>query len=199
MPSRMSAKSYDISSIRLLIREMLPPSTPAASAQLQLLEELFLHFGPAGYFNAEHLSEEDFFSLAVQIARRFTSNAALIDTEGIGFRSPLIYGKGPTLEGSHWEDQLTAGSSGNGDMSEGPGYNSAMSDEEDSEEEAAAVDLRNVDPEGWQGDRVLYNTTLFMINASWYYELHAATEDGDTGRIFEVLKVGFHLESFRSC
>ncbi|KAG9042732.1 hypothetical protein FS837_010458 [Tulasnella sp. UAMH 9824] len=28
-----------------------------------------------------------------------------------------------------------------------------------------------------------------MANASWYYELHVVTKDGDTGRIFEVLNV----------
>lgn len=95
---------------------MLPPSTPTPSAKLQLLEELSLHFGPAGYFNAEHLSEDDFFSLAVQIARRFTSNAALIDTEGSGFRSPLVYGKGSTPDGPiHWEDTIIEPSGGDGD------------------------------------------------------------------------------------
>lgn len=178
---------------------MLPPSTPPPSVKLQLLEELSLHFGPTGYFDAESLSGDDLFSLAVQIARRFTSNAALTDAEGSGFRSPLVYGKGPTPSGpSHWEDITVEGSGGDGDMSEVPGYTSATSSGEDSDNEAAAVDLRNIDPEGWQGDRVLYNATLFMINASWYYELHAATEDGDTGRIFEVLKVGFHLWSLKS-
>lgn len=74
-----------------------------------------------------------------------------------------------------------------------------MSGKENSEDEAEAVDLRNLDPEGWQRDRVLYNATLFMINASWYYELHAATEDSNTGRIFEVLKVGLHFWLLISC
>lgn len=177
---------------------MLPPSTPTPSSRLQLLEELSFHFGSTGHFNGEHLSEDDLFSLAVQLARRFTSNAALGDTEGIGFRSPLVYGNGSLSQRSVLEEDIVIEGS-KGVVSEGADSSSATSGEENSEDEAEAVDLENLDPEGWQGDRVLYNATLFMINASWYYELHAATEYGDTGRIFEVLKVGLHFWPLISC
>lgn len=79
----------------------------------------------------------------------------------------------------------------------GPDNSDGEGDSEE-EEEAENIDLANLDPENWQGDRVLYNITLFMTHASWYYELHVATEDGDTGRIFEVQKVSTMPSSFQA-
>lgn len=65
-------------------------------------------------------------------------------------------------------------------------------DDSDSDEEPLVLEGATEEAD-WKGDRALWNTTLFMVHASWYYEFQAATQDGDPGRVLEVMKVSRYL------
>lgn len=42
---------------------------------------------------------------------------------------------------------------------------------------------------GFDGDRVLRNSELFLIDFGWWIEMAWAVPEGDIGRVFEILKV----------
>ncbi|KAJ7870106.1 hypothetical protein B0H14DRAFT_3440329 [Mycena olivaceomarginata] len=43
--------------------------------------------------------------------------------------------------------------------------------------------------EGFDGDRVLSNSILFLMEFGWWIELNYAIPEGDVGRVFEILKI----------
>lgn len=45
------------------------------------------------------------------------------------------------------------------------------------------------EPPGFDGDRVLSNAILFLMEFGWWIELNYAIPEGDVGRVFEILKV----------
>ncbi|KAF7372416.1 hypothetical protein MVEN_00102800 [Mycena venus] len=44
------------------------------------------------------------------------------------------------------------------------------------------------EPPGFDGDRVLSNAILFLMEFGWWIELNYAIPEGDVGRVFEILK-----------
>lgn len=42
---------------------------------------------------------------------------------------------------------------------------------------------------GFDGDRVLSNSILFLMEFGWWIELNYAIPEGDVGRVFEIFKV----------
>jgi hypothetical protein len=63
--------------------------------------------------------------------------------------------------------------------------------EEASPESAADKDGPKIhkEPLGFNGDRVLSNTILFLMEFGWRVELNYAIPEGDVGRVLEILKV----------
>ncbi|KAJ7886538.1 hypothetical protein B0H14DRAFT_3729305 [Mycena olivaceomarginata] len=45
------------------------------------------------------------------------------------------------------------------------------------------------EPPGFDGDRVLSNAILFLMEFGWWIELNYAIPEGDVGRVFEILKI----------
>lgn len=45
------------------------------------------------------------------------------------------------------------------------------------------------EPPGFNGDRVLSNAILFLMEFGWWVELNYAIPEGDVGRVLEILKV----------
>ncbi|KAJ7675501.1 hypothetical protein B0H17DRAFT_1140257 [Mycena rosella] len=45
------------------------------------------------------------------------------------------------------------------------------------------------EPPGFNGDRILGNSILFLMEFGWWIELNYAIPEGDVGRVFEILKV----------
>ncbi|KAJ6563964.1 hypothetical protein B0H19DRAFT_1285077 [Mycena capillaripes] len=45
------------------------------------------------------------------------------------------------------------------------------------------------EPHGFNGDRVLSNAVLFLMEFGWWVELNYAIPEGDVGRVLEILKV----------
>ncbi|KAJ7808146.1 hypothetical protein B0H14DRAFT_2525469 [Mycena olivaceomarginata] len=50
--------------------------------------------------------------------------------------------------------------------------------------------------DGFDGDRVLSNSILFLMEFSWWIELNYAIPEGDVGRVFEILKVLIRVTLF---
>jgi hypothetical protein len=50
--------------------------------------------------------------------------------------------------------------------------------------------------EGFNGDRVLSNSILFLMEFGWWIELNYAIPEGDVGRVFEILKVLIRVTLF---
>ncbi|KAF7371712.1 hypothetical protein MVEN_00027700 [Mycena venus] len=45
------------------------------------------------------------------------------------------------------------------------------------------------EPPGFDGDRVLSNAILFLMEFGWWIELNYAIPEGDVGRVFDILKI----------
>ncbi|KAJ7897469.1 hypothetical protein B0H13DRAFT_1884662 [Mycena leptocephala] len=45
------------------------------------------------------------------------------------------------------------------------------------------------EPAGFDGDRVLSNSILFLMKFGWWVELNYAIPEGDIGRVLEMLKI----------
>ncbi|KAJ7622877.1 hypothetical protein B0H17DRAFT_1219140 [Mycena rosella] len=45
------------------------------------------------------------------------------------------------------------------------------------------------EPPGFNGDRVLSNTILFLVEFGWWVELNYAIPEGDVGRVLEIFKI----------
>ncbi|KAJ6586290.1 hypothetical protein DFH09DRAFT_1075250 [Mycena vulgaris] len=50
------------------------------------------------------------------------------------------------------------------------------------------------EPPGFDGDRVLSNVSLFLMEFGWWIELNYAIPEGDVGRLFEILKALLEFE-----
>ncbi|KAJ7926378.1 hypothetical protein B0H13DRAFT_1862410 [Mycena leptocephala] len=50
------------------------------------------------------------------------------------------------------------------------------------------------EPPGFNGDRVLSNSILFLMEFGWWIELNYAIPEGDVGRVFEILKCSPELK-----
>ncbi|KAJ7847404.1 hypothetical protein B0H13DRAFT_2362517 [Mycena leptocephala] len=60
---------------------------------------------------------------------------------------------------------------------------------EPSAEIPATADPKETEPPGFNGDRVLSNSILFLMEFGWWIELNYAIPEGDVGRVFEILKI----------
>jgi hypothetical protein len=51
------------------------------------------------------------------------------------------------------------------------------------------VPTAHIEAEGFDGDRVLANSILFMLEYGWWLEAAYAIPEGDIGRFWEIMKV----------
>lgn len=169
---------------RTLLRkstEKLPPP------RLSLLEELDWFFCADGPFSQCTFDFLETLATKVQqqCLSRHAINLAKLDVEshptGDFFNAPNASGAASyempdTLEGEVDEPAVQVDDVFDTDA---PAPRNLAEDDDGLSEEVDDFD----------GDRVLWNTLVFMRDACWYLEMHQATEDGDPGRVFEIVKV----------
>ena len=90
--------------------------------------------------------------------------------------------------GSPWEPRA-ATPAGSGDEMDIDPASDPMDVDPDVDDNLSAFSTDSQSPDTDKPDNTLANATLFMRNAIWWREVCEAIADGDTGRVWEILKV----------